>query len=304
MYTLHSMTNSTTRIYQSIIIVALLFLGSITTQAQSDNKQSDVRLSVGPQLNFAKLNLESSQFNSSFKQGGGFTAGISMALNENWSLHSGAGLNFYKGESSINTYSGIEPATDISGEDFEFRYTANGYVEEQSFTALSVPLAIQYETKGVLGFYAKLGLEANLFFSEESQSSANSLTTTGFFPRFNAVLDSPRFAGFGTYDNQNFNTSDLDLKTSYNATTEIGIKQMYTSGNAFYVGVYYKYGINDISGDSNSNGPVSFDSQNPTDFRSTSVINAVDTTQSNSERLTSEARLHVFGVALRFEFSL
>jgi hypothetical protein len=293
-----------TRIYQSLTIITLLVLGSITTQAQSDNKQSDVRLSVGPQLNFAELNLQSSQFSSSLKQGGGFAVGISLAFNENWSLHSGAGLNFYKGETSINNYSGVEPATDISGEDFEFRYTTNGYIEEQSFTALSVPLALQYETKGVLGFYAKLGLEANLFFSEESQSSANSLTTTGFFPRFNAVLDSPRFAGFGTYDNQNFNSSDLDLKTSYNATAEIGIKQMYTSGNAIYVGVYYKYGINDISGDSDSNGLVSFDPQNPTNFRSTSVINAVDTAQSNSERLTSETRLHVFGVALRFEFSL
>lgn len=293
-----------TRIYQSIAVIALLILVGTSANAQSDKKQSDVRLSVGPQLNFTELNLESSQFNSSFKQGGGVTAGISMVLNENWSLHSGAGLNFYKGESSIINYSGVEPATDISGEEFEFRYTANGYIEEQSFTALSVPLAIQYETKGVLGFYAKLGLEANLFFSEKSQSSANSLTTTGFFPRFNAELDSPGFAGFGTYDNQAFNTSDLDLKTSYNGTAEIGIKQMYTSGNAVYVGVYYKYGINDISGDSDSNGLVSFDPQNPTDFRSTSVINAVDTTQSNSERLTSEARLHVFGIAMRYEFSL
>jgi opacity protein-like surface antigen len=291
-------------IYRSISIIALVLIAGTSTKAQSDVKEFDIRLSVGPQLNFAKLNLESSQFNSSFKQGGGITAGISMALNENWSLHSGAGLNFYKGETSINNYSGVESATDISGEDFELRYTTNGFIEEQSFTALSVPLAVQYETKGLLRFYAKFGLEVNLFFNEESQSSSNSITTTGFFPRFNAVLDSPSFAGFGTYENQQFNVSALDLSTSYNATLETGIKQIYDSGNALYVGLYYKHGLNDISGDSAPNGLISFDPENPTAFRSTSVLNALDRAKGNTERLTSQARLHMFGVALRYEFDL
>lgn len=299
MNTIHTTAFTKTGVLKIIAIMAIMFLTNFTCMAQSS-----LRFSVGSQFNFAELELEASKFESSFEQGGGFFAGVSLALNENFSLHSGAGLNFYKGENFIGNYAAFQPATDITGEEFEFRYTADNYSEQQDLTAISIPLAVQYETSGIVRFYAKLGVEANFFVSREFSSSASSLATTGFFPRFNAVLDSPRFAGFGTFDNQEFVASELDLKNSYNATAELGVKQLYKSGNSLYIGAYYKHGMNDISNPGGSDGLISFDPQNPTEFRSTSFLNASGNPQDASEGLTGKARLHMFGVALRYEFDL
>lgn len=292
-------TTKGTGTFKSVVLIAVMVLVKVNSFAQTD-----LKLSVGSQFQFTKIQLESSQFESSAKPGAGLVTGISYGLNENFSLHSGIGLNYFESRHSINSYSGFEDAMDISDEEFEFRYTAKKYSEQQYLTAISIPLAVQYETSGMVRFYAKLGVEANFFISQEFSSSASSLATTGFFPRFNAVLDAPGFAGFGTYDNQEFNESDLDLKDSYNATAELGLKQIYASGNALYIGVYYKYGINDISSAGGSDGLISFDPQNPTEFRSTSVMNALGNPQDTSERLSGEARLHLFGLALRYEFNL
>lgn len=288
-----------TRTLQSAALMTVALLAGIYSYAQSD-----LRFSVGSQLHFAEIELESSKFGSSFKPGAGIAGGISMGLNDSWSLHSGLGLNYYESRNAAISYSGTQDTFDISGEAFEFRYSASSYSEVQKLTALSIPLAIQYESSGALRFYSKLGVEASFFISEQSESRATSLTTTGFFPRFNAVLDRPRFAGFGTYDNQQFNEVDLDLKTSYNATLELGIKQIYPSGSALYIGGFFKYGLNDISNSEGANGLVSFDPQNPIDFRSTSVINALDNPQGGSDRISSKANLHVFGIAFRYEFDL
>lgn len=289
----------TIRILKSVALMSVALLASNFSEAQSD-----LKFSVGSQFHFSQIQLESSKFENSIEPGAGVTAGISLGLNEHFSIHSGAGLNYYQSRNSIGTYSSFQDATDISGENFEFRYTANNYSEVQKLTAVTIPLAFQFETIGTVRFYAKLGVEANFFINEKSESRATSLTTTGFFPRFNAVLDAPRFAGFGTYVNQEFNESDLELENSYNATLELGVKQMYSSGSALYVGAFFKYGVNDISNPAGSDGLISFDSQNPIDFRSTSVLNAVDRVQGSATGFTSQANLHVFGLAFRYEFSL
>ncbi|NEV94006.1 hypothetical protein G3567_07585 [Psychroflexus sp. YR1-1] len=288
-----------TGIFQSAVLIAFTLL--LNPYCFS---QTDFSLSVGTQFQFSNIQLESSQFENHAETGLGVVAGISLGLNESFSLHSGIALNYFESRHSVDRYSGFEDAIDISDEAFEFRYTANYYSEQQDLTAISIPLTVQYETSGVIRFYARLGVEANFFISQEFSSRASGLTTTGFFPRFNAVLDSPRFAGFGTFDNQEFVGSELDVKNSYNATAELGVKQLYASGNALYIGVYYKHGMNDISSPGGSDGLLSFDPQNPTEFRSTSVLNAIGNPPNASQGLTDNARLHMFGVALRYEFEL
>ncbi|WP_194852314.1 hypothetical protein [Nonlabens antarcticus] len=287
------------RILKSVALMAVALLAGNFSEAQSD-----LKFSVGSQFHFSQIQLESSKFESSIEPGAGIAAGISLGLNEHFSIHSGVGLNYYQSRNSIGSYSSFQDATDISGEDFEFRYTTSNYSETQKLTALSVPLAFQYETSGTVRFYTKLGVEANFFINQESESRATSLITNGFFPRFNAVLDAPRFAGFGTYADQEFNEAGLNLDNSYNATVELGIKQIYSSGSALYIGGFLKYGVNNISNPGRSDGLISFDSQNPTDFRSSSVLNALDRVQDGASGFTTQANLHVYGLAFRYEFNL
>jgi len=280
-------------------LIAILILTNATCKAQTD-----LSFSVGLQMNFAEIELETSEFESSFKDGAGIIVGISKGLNETWSLHSGVGFNYYEAGNSINTYSSAEDAIDMDREAFEFRYSASNYSETQKLTAVSIPIAIQYESFGEVRFYSKIGAEANVFINEKSDARASSLTTSGFFPRFNAVLDGPEFAGFGTYANQKFNEKDLNIKSSFNAFLELGVKQIYPSGNALYVGGFFKYGLNDISNGEESNGLISYNSENPVDFRSTSVLNALKNPQDGSERISTKANFHFFGITLRYEFDL
>ena len=297
---------STSNKKQKKVIRLLLssFMVVMVFSYASCNAQSNLRLSVGTQLHFSEIELKSSEFESSNRGGAGILVGISKGLDETWSLHSGVGLNYYRNRHAIKNYSGTQETTDMSGEAFEFRYTSNKFSEKQKLTAMTIPLAVQYESFGTVRLYSKLGVEANLFIAEESDSKTANLKTAGFFPRINAVLNGPKFAGFGNYSKKEFNEDDLNVKNSYNAVIELGVKQIYPSGSAFYAGGFFKYGINNISSKGGSSGLVSFDTDSPTNFRSSSVLNALENPQDGAKRISNEANFHVFGIVLRYEFDL
>ncbi|AUC86357.1 hypothetical protein CW731_14195 [Polaribacter sp. ALD11] len=269
---------------------------------QFSNAQSDINLSVGVQSMYPKLELNNASLDNSLSIGYGVDLGVSYRINTHFSVHSGIGLNHYKSEIKLDSYSSFQNSVDLSGEDFEFRYQLQNFSEEQQLTTISIPIAFQYETTGNFRFYSKVGLEANFFVNKKYTSRVEKLTTTGYFPRINAELDQPRFAGFGNFDTQEFIANDFDIKNSYNATLGLGLKQILKNGNSLYFGVFAKLGINTITS-SLGKGLISYNSNEPMDFLSTSILQAVDRKSSASNQFT-QAKLSVFGCTLKYEFSL
>ncbi|MCI2230212.1 outer membrane beta-barrel protein [Polaribacter sp. MSW13] len=288
--------------HRIVLLFCLVLVQFSYAQSDSEKVIPKLKFSVGTELMTSKVQLNNSSLENPSGFGFGVNLGISYRLNTKFSLFSGLGFNRYKSKITLDSYSSFENSVDMSGEDFEFRYEVQNFSEEQNYSAISIPIAIQYETTGNFRFYSKVGFEANFFVSQKYESKAEKLTTTGYFPRINAELTQPTFAGFGSFENQKFISNDFKVKNSFNATLEAGVKQILKSGNSLYVGVFTKLGLNTLSSDMKS-GLVSYNSEEATAFLSTSILQAIDRQRSSSNQF-AQAKLRVFGIAFRYEFSL
>jgi hypothetical protein len=167
---------------------------------------------------------------------------------------------------------------------------------------LSIPVGVQYESDGnQTRWYAKAGASVNIFMSPTSQGSANTLTTSGYFERFNAELTAPRFAGFGTFNDIEFSENDLDIKNSFNAFFEIGIKERFGVDQWIYFGVFVEYGLNDLL-ESNGSSLIDYNTGAPMDFVNNSSLNA--SLQSSGNALMEELSLNIIGLRIKYEFGL
>jgi hypothetical protein len=283
-----------------ILRLSLLFVA--LTSMDSSFAQSDWKASVGAQLIFAELNADNGLLNTSYQPGAGINFGISYALNENWNIHSGLGLSYLQTSTNIDTYSDQVDAVDTEGENFEFRYRLEQYSETQRSTVLSIPIAVQYESNGnQTRFYSKIGANANLFLSPKSKGSANSLTTSGYYERFNAELTAPRFAGFGTFENIEFGENDLEINNSFNAFLEVGVKENFGSGRWVYFGAFVEYGLNDIL-KSNNSSLLDYNTNMTTDFINNSSLSAAQ--QSTGKPFFDKVTLNTVGVRVKYEFGI
>jgi hypothetical protein len=267
----------------------------------STHAQTNWKASAGAQLTFAELNANDDNINSNMEFGGGLLLGVSYGLNDNWSIHSGIGLSYLRTSNGFSSYQDAMDTTDIENEDFEFRYRLNGYSEEQRSMLLSIPIAVQYESSGVqTRFYSKVGASVNLFLGATSHGKANQLSTSGYFERFNAELTVPRFAGFGTFDDIEFSENDIDIKNSFNAFLEIGVKDKVGSG-WMYFGIFAEYGLNNLL-ENNNSSLIEYNQNTPLDFINNSSLNASNQISGNA--LFDEVTLNMAGLRIRYEFGL
>lgn len=264
--------------------------------------QSDWKASVGAQLNFSELHVDNETSTSSLSPSAGIQLGLSYQVTDRWSLHTGVGLSYVETTSRISNYSDQNDAVDLEGENFEFRYQLNEYSETQKSTVLSIPVALQYESKGAqTRFYSKVGASANLFLSPTIQGEATSLNTSGYYERFNGLLTAPRFAGFGTFNAIEFSENDLEIENSFNAFLELGIKERLASG-WLYIGVFMEYGLNDLLVNKEGASLLQYNQNNPQDFINNSVFNA--STGANGAALIDKVTLNMIGLRINYEFGI
>ncbi len=258
----------------------------------------DFQITASAQFQLARINVDNSQFNTNTNPGAGVELGFNYKLSDTWSINSGVGVAYQQSQSAVSKVSNSQNAIDLEGEDFRFDYTLSNYTETQQFTTVTIPLTIQFETQGYTRFYTRVGAAYQLLTGVKQDSRAQQLTTSGYFDRFNATLTAPAFAGFGTYNNIEFEQQDFDFKNSINATLELGIKE--PMGNDYlYIGGFVEYGLNDIIEDTPGVGALSFNSNNPTDFLSNGNYASVDR---NGQAFVGKARLFFTGVRLRYQF--
>ncbi len=280
----------------ALTVLCISFLGMHSTYAQTNWKAS-----VGGQMTLTDLQSDSGNMNSNVEFGGGLLLGISYALNDNWSIHSGAGLTYLRTGNTFASYQDAVDTRDLENEPFEFRYRLEGYSEQQRSMMLSVPVAVQYESSGTqTRFYSKVGASVNLFTGATSHGEADQLTTSGYFERFNAELTAPRFAGFGTFEDIEFAESDLDINNSFNAFLEIGIKENIGSG-WMYFGVFAEYGLNNLLNNNNSS-IIEYNQAAPLDFINNSSLNAANQISGNA--LFDKVTLNFAGLRIRYEIGL
>lgn len=279
-------------------ILVTVFLGGLSLPATM--AQSPWHGSIGVQSSLTELRSDNALIENDQSASGALNLGIAYALNDSWSIHSGVGIGWLNNDASLPDYSGIQNAVDLEGEAFEFRYTLTGYVEDQHYTAVSIPLAVQYETAGTTRFYARAGVSYNIFVTGETEARANSLTTTGYFEQINAELEGPRFAGFGTFENIEFAEQDIDINNAVNAILELGIKQRLAEKHWLYFGFFVETGLNNLL-TSNGESLLQYNRERPAEFRVNPSLNATD--QNSGNALLTDAKFRSFGLKLWYSFN-
>ncbi|MBZ9629514.1 hypothetical protein LB465_01885 [Salegentibacter sp. LM13S] len=171
-----------------------------------------------------------------------------------------------EGSIFVPTIQGSYMTQDAEADEFEFRYSADNFSENQEVYFLNIPLQIQYESSGMTRFYAAAGVKAGLVLTSEYQSSIASLETSGYYPQYGVELTDSEFAGFGEFDQVSNSKSDLDLRTNFVAYLESGVKLMLENRQSLYMGLFLDYGLNDIKPDGSQGRLIDYNNQNPTAF--------------------------------------
>lgn len=277
-----------------VLMIALIILSSGKTHGQSKNE-----LSVHLKGPFSTLFYEHHQDKQSLQNGLGFGVNYSYYLNKKWSIATGVELQSFEGNVHYDYIKDSYQTVDIEGDGFEFRYELKNFFEEQSAYYLNIPVGIRFETGGQMRFYAAGGAKIGFNLKSDYESDASSLTTSGYYEQYDAELTSPEFIGFGQFKDIRNGKRSFDLKTNYMLELESGVKFLLEKERAFYMGLFFDYGLNDIIKNRHEKDLLAYNSEDPSLFLLESVLTAT-----GSGKTISKVRAVAFGLKIRYAFGL
>lgn len=270
-----------------LFVIFSLATGSVFGQRSAN----EFSLYTGGGLSLLNYNTESSP-----QAGGHAGLGYRYYLSRQWSVGTGAELQIYNSRLDLNDINGSSDARDVEGSDFQFRYGAEKYRENQGAFYLALPLNIQFETANPqTAWYMNLGGKLAFHTGARYETSIPTLLTTGYYPEWNVELAGPAFMGFGEWNDIRFDKSSFETKTAFLLSAETGIKR----NNRFftYIGAYADYGLNNILKVNDRSAVIQYVTDHPTQFSYRSVISSLN---AEGSPLVTQLALLSIGVKLRF----
>lgn len=264
-----------------------LWLVCPTAKAQEKSSSSELSFTVGGVASYLDYKVDGADVS----QGMGINLSLDYTyfFSENFGIATGVEFQRFNAKTKGTNLDGSYQTTDFEQEAFEFRYSLGRFEEEQKVNFLNIPLMLVFRNEEA-GIYARVGAKVGLPISGKFNGSYN-LSTSGYYPQYNAELFDPAFMGFGEFDNIRAERDEVELKPSFIAAFEFGIMHRIGSGN-FYSGLYLDYGLNDIA--DKKTAPVEYTvHSNGAGFTHNSIM--------NSEQ-AGEIRTMSFGVKLRYSF--
>lgn len=275
----------------TIFLTGIWLLCSCSVNAQALRPDSQHKHEVAVTLGGLYSSIEYDIPQTDSRDGRDISLGLEYTymFSKNFGFSTGAEYQGFGAKSTTDYYTGAYQTTDFEQESFEFRYTAQNFVEEQQVGFVNIPLIFTYQNQEH-GFYIKAGAKIGLPIYSKYTNSYN-LETSGFYEQYNVELFDPQFMGFGSFNGISNEGSNIDLNTNYIATFELGVKQPLKIKN-LYGGVYLDYGLTDIrKGD---NHPVEYTLEsNGAGFTSSSILNS---------NISGEIKTLAFGIKIRYAF--
>ena len=179
-------------------------------------------------------------------EGYSFGIGYNQYFNDNWSI--GLGLSYFKTDLTFaaSHIKGTSLEVDMEGDPFEFRYNTGYFEESVVWQSVRIPLTVQFETPGVVRWYLRTGVLYGLQLGNSKyRQEWNNLTTSGYYPEWDAELTGPEFAGFGSMGNKR-TEGTVKLRNTFSWVLETGVKQTLNTGNSLYLGLFFEMGLNDM----------------------------------------------------------
>jgi len=270
-----------------IAIAALLLPFAATAQ-------HELSIHAGGGLSTLNYNLTTGK--QTFGFGGQFGIGYRYFFSPSWAVGTGVEFALYNTTYSANELSSRHAATDPAGVAFEFRSTVNKYEETQNAGLLQIPLMVQFQSGGKHKFYAAAGGKAGIPLCGAYSGKATAIANAGYYNYENGLYDTQEFMGFGTFTSKR-GKGDLDFKTAFFASAEIGMKWKLNDGLSLYTGAYLDYGLNNVQSvktQGNASLPpfVEYNTASPRDFAVNSALQA----------FTDRVRPVAAGITLRLAF--
>ncbi|MDR0228338.1 MAG: PorT family protein [Flavobacteriaceae bacterium] len=196
--------------------------------------------------------LNSAQTNTGL--GYQFGVGYRQYFSPSWSIGTEANYSSAQYYFSNKNLTGSYQTTDSEQESFVFRYKAKQYTEKLNTKYLNIPITLQYETKGqAVRFFIKTGVLYGIAIQNAtSTSTLSQVSTSGYYPQYNAEITSPAFLGFGNF-NSIQSKQDIALNNRWAWVLETGVKQFFSEKQSLYIGIYADLGLNNLNNQDNNN---------------------------------------------------
>lgn len=276
-------------------LIYVFLLSSCTAFAQSTQHEFTPYVSGV----FSKLNYGQATWDTKNHPKANFGIDYRYYLSPKWSIGTGVGLQFYSADLKLSSLESSQKATDMEGDDFEFRYQGTDYREKHRFRYLEIPLNLQYETSGFqTTWFVNMGGKAAFNLSSFYTVDIASLKTTGYYQQWNVELSQPAFAGFGEWSNVSQSKKELDRKTAFFLSAETGLKGRLL-GLPLRISVFVDCGLNNIMGKMEEGNPVGYQTADPANFSYTGI-----TREAGKQMGKFDGTLKPFNVGIKLGFVL
>ena len=205
-------------------------------------------------------------------------AGYHFFFNPQWGVGTGVNFAVYNGGMSYADYDKQQATVNReTGHEFDFQASVPNYRETHQAMMATVPLMLQYQSTGKTIIYAALGGKAGIPFLANNLSKGR-ITSTGYYPIWEVTYD--KLPEYGFVSNQPFpkDKSDIEMKTAFMASAEIGVKRLLVNKMNLYLGLYFDYGLNDVlkrqASSGNSTNLVVFQPDTPASFAYNTALNS------------------------------
>ena len=287
----------------SIQLLLAVLAGLLSCTALNAQSRHEFSFFAGGGLSDLKYDASAGKQKMDF--GGQVGLGYQYFFCRNLGLGTGAEIALYNSVFNMDNLSTRYTTADMTGDNFEFRSTVSNYEEKQNAMLLQIPLMLQFQYGGKHKFYIAAGGKAGIPLSGKYKSSSASIVNTGYYDYENYEYTTPEFMGFGTFTNKNAK-GDLDFKTAFFASAEIGMKWRLSDKLSLYTGAYLDYGLNDIrkveTRHVTSLQFVEYNTANPRDFAINSIVNSQYSRNGNMQSFTDKIIPMAAGIKLRLIF--
>jgi hypothetical protein len=230
---------------KKIVITLFAAICSLFASAQTTHEFS---INGGGGLSTLNYTLSSGEKTLGF--GGEFGLGYTCVFVKTVGIHVGANIALYNSDVTLDDVQIVtENLIDNEGDHFNLHTTLNTYKESQNAMFLNIPVMIQLQTKLRHKFYVMGGVKIGIPLSCKYKVSDATITNEAYYPDYNNWLTDQTFAGYGRFENVNAK-GDYEYSISTTLALETGIKWKIGKIPALYTGVYFDYGLNNITQES------------------------------------------------------
>jgi len=230
--------------------------------------------------------------------GGNLGVGYTYFFDYQWGIYTGAEVGFYNSKAKLDKVKAITyNLTDIEGDRFNLHTTISGYKETQNAIFLNIPVMAHYQ---INEYYILGGFKIGIPLSGKFKYDKATFLNEGYYPDLNNWGKTQEFAGYGTFAGKN-SEGNIKFGVSVSFALEGGMKWFISRDLMLYSGLYFDYGLNNIS---KKNNPfVIYSAENPENFSTNSVISSYSD-DNISIKFTERTYLLSTGVKVRLAFGL